>query len=130
MISAWENNRGKPSEQSWGAFVSLETGAEAMQAPQSVEVPEYYYDSVKTLRVNRLGLSLSEFAKLFGVTASSVDDWERGRSAPSSEHWRKFLSLEQDAPVPVVVPDNYDRIVSGLRTRLGWSQATLATQGC
>jgi hypothetical protein len=58
---------------------------------------------------------------------STISQCETGTKGPSEKFWRNFLHLENNpeawqAPVPVVVPDNYRERIRTLRVRLGLSQ--------
>jgi putative transcriptional regulator len=57
-------------------------------ARREITLPTYHYDvpgpvDVKAIRV-KLGLSQSEFARRYGFSVRTLQDWEMGRSKPSS----------------------------------------------
>ena len=51
---------------------------------------------VRSIR-ERIGLSQSEFARLFGVSVRTLQDWEHGRRAPSGPA-RALLTIAQKHP--------------------------------
>jgi len=51
-------------------------------------------DTIKRLRI-KLGLTQEQFAAKVGVTFSSVNRWEAGRSRPSPLAWREIERLSE-----------------------------------
>lgn len=70
--------------------------AERLKAgPRATEPPEGTRFSPTALRNRRerLGLSREEFATLAGVSASTVYNWESGRTKPRDEHLAALVAL-------------------------------------
>ena len=51
-------------------------------------------DTIKRLRI-KLGLTQEQFAAKVGVTFSTVNRWEAGRSRPSPLAWREIERLSE-----------------------------------
>jgi putative transcriptional regulator len=66
---------------------------------------------VKGIR-SRLGLSQSEFAQRYGLTAARVRDWEQGRSKPDSAARAYLIVIEKD-------PAAVERALSPPKWRVG-----------
>ncbi|MGI9950960.1 helix-turn-helix domain-containing protein [Moorellaceae bacterium AZ2] len=54
-----------------------------------------YPDRIRRLRA-RLGLSQKRFAKLLGVSFTSVNRWKNGQARPNRLAWSQNLRLEME----------------------------------
>lgn len=53
----------------------------------------------------RMGLNKKEFAKLFGVSSSTIVEWERNRSRPKPHNLEKLLEVwDKNPPLNVITP--------------------------
>ena len=46
-------------------------------------------------RREKLGLSAADYARLIGVTAQTIYNWEQGRSRPGEEPLAKLVALRE-----------------------------------
>jgi DNA-binding transcriptional regulator YiaG len=87
-VSSWENGKSRPRAASVAQIIALRSmsqeqvdaalGRQAVSAAMSAE-------QIKELR-GKLGMSQGELAKLLGVSAAAVGQWEQGRSAPGASN--------------------------------------------
>jgi DNA-binding transcriptional regulator YiaG len=57
-----------------------------------IEGKRFSRRGLKTHR-EKLGVSAAEYAKLVGVTAQSVYNWEQGRAKPAAEQLASLLAI-------------------------------------
>jgi DNA-binding transcriptional regulator YiaG len=74
------------------ALARRATAASADEAPSGRRAPRFVAKGLRSQR-SRLGLSAESFAKLAGVTAQTIYNWERGEAHPRPEQLSKLVAL-------------------------------------
>jgi DNA-binding transcriptional regulator YiaG len=76
------------------AYLEQQERRRASATPSQVDIEGKRFSrrGLKTHR-EKLGVSAAEYAKLVGVTAQSVYNWEQGRAKPAAEQLASLLAI-------------------------------------
>ena len=83
------------------------TGKARCEKCTVMPVPEFSPDEIKEVRAS-LRMTQGTFAALMGVSAKTVEAWEKGTNVPLGTARRMLALLQADSTLPV----KYDIIVS------------------
>ena len=85
-------------------------------APAPVEIPPRSFGEALYQARTRAKLTPTELSELLGVTAQSVNSWERGDTTPSEENLTQIYTLLEPHGLKMRVKANRTRAVNGYTT--------------